>query len=45
MLQTLQIWRDLGAVKEKGREEQKLEDPDIVFPTSETLLCFKVKVT
>ena len=39
-----QYWRDLGAVEEQRRGEQNLEDPDIVFPTSVTLMCFKVKV-
>ena len=40
----LQYWRDLGAVEEQRRGEQNLEDPDVVFPTSVTLMCFKVKV-
>ena len=39
-----QYWRDLGAVEEQRRGEQNLEDPDVVFPTSVTLMCFKVKV-
>ena len=33
-LRRLQYWRDLGAEEEQRREEQELEDPDIVFPTS-----------
>ena len=37
-------WWDLGSVEEQGQEEQKLEDPDIVFPTSVTFMCFKVRV-
>ena len=37
-------WRDLGAMEEQRREGQKLEDPEIVFPTSVTLMCFIVKV-
>ena len=32
------------AVEEQRHEEQKMEEQDIVFPTHETLLCFKVKV-
>ena len=36
-------WWDLGSVEEQRQSEQKLEDPDIFFPTCETLLCFKVK--
>ena len=43
-LRRLQYWRDLGAEHEQRQEEQELEDPDIVFPTSSTLFCFKVKV-
>ena len=39
-----QYRRDLGAMEEQRRGKQKLEDPDIVFPTSVTLMCFKVKV-
>ena len=39
-----QYRRDLGAVEEQRRGEQNLEDPDVVFPTSVTLMCFKVKV-
>ena len=33
-LRRLQYWRDLGAEREKRQEEQELEDPDIIFPTS-----------
>ena len=43
-LQKTPYWWDLGSVEEQRQEEQELGDPDIVFPTSETLLCFKVKV-
>ena len=40
----LQYWRDLGATEEKRRGRQELEDPEIVFPTSSTIMCFRVKV-